>query len=109
MSLDIRCEDHLEAVRAFAHAHDCETALQDKLDYLSNYGEGKNICTLFHDFAPNSFQFLMAHPDGSRWFNGGLIYSGPGQPLDGSFPALTVNISCLNGRTDRAHRWSVHT
>ena len=47
----------------------------------------------------------MKHPDGSRWFNGGLIYSGPGQPLDGSAPALTVGI----GIDSSVHNWSVHT
>jgi hypothetical protein len=34
-----------------------------------------------------------------------LIYFGPGQPLDGSAPALTVGI----GIDSSAHGWSIHT
>jgi len=42
------------------------------------------------------------------WFNGGLIYSGPGRPSDGSAPSFTVSLDpvCASGAE---HRWSVHT
>lgn len=36
---------------------------------------------------------------------GGFIYEGPRQPLNGSAPALTVNI----GGDSSQHSWSVHT
>lgn len=103
--INVHCPEHLEQVRAFAHEHGAEAELEERLDYLASYGGGANICELHKDFAPYSFEFLMKHPDGSRWFNGGLIYSGPGQPLDGSFPALTVSI----GHSEHLHDWSVHT
>lgn len=103
--IKVLCPLHMEQVRQFARAHHCEAALDTVLDYLSNYGDGTNTCELHHDFAPHSFAFLMRRAGGKAWFNGGLIYSGPGQPLDGSFPALTVSIE----PTGTDHKWSVHT
>lgn len=95
---------HLIDVMNFAVKVGAIDKLLDKLRYLAEYGDD-NICELYDDWAPHSFEFLMKHPDGSRWFNGGLIYSGPGQPLDGSAPALTVGI----GIDSSVHNWSVHT
>lgn len=92
-------------VLEFALEHDCAAKLLERLDYLAKYHEGENTCLIYSDPAPNSFAFTMNHPDGSTWFNGGLIYSGPSQPLDGSFPALTVGI----GVDSTQHSWSVHT
>ena len=93
----------------FAVDYDCATQLLDELLYLGTYADGNvnagTTCELYPDFAPNSFAFLMRHKDGKPWFNGGLIYSGPGQPLNGSFPALTVGI----GIDSSKHGWSVHT
>lgn len=66
----------------------CAAKLIERLDYLATYAGGKGECVIHNDFAPHSFKFLMKHPSGERWFNGGLIYSGPTQPLDGSGPAL---------------------
>lgn len=100
--------EHFAQVLEFALQNKCAGQLGDKLDYLAHYGgnnPGENICELHKDFAPYSFEFLMKHPDGTRWFNGGLIYSGPGQPLDGSAPALTVGI----GIDSSKHGWSIHT
>jgi hypothetical protein len=106
----ITCPEYMEQVRAFAHSVNAQPALQTQLNYLAGYGDGNNICELYKDFAPHSFQFLMKHPDGSNWFNGGLIYNGPGVRLDGSFPALTVSLDTLNPDYDtEAHNWSVHT
>ena len=42
------------------------------------------------------------------WFNGGLIYSGPGHPLDGSGPAFTVSLD-EEVAAGKRHTWSVHT
>jgi len=103
----IKFEDpeHLAEVLKFAAENGCADKLADRLDYLARYGDGDNTCHLHRDFAPHSFDFLMLKPDGSRWFNGGLIYSGPGQPLNGSAPALTVGI----GIDSSKHGWSIHT
>lgn len=97
--------EHLASVLRFAVENDCATKLLERLDYLAKYQDGQNMCEVYSDWAPNSFAFVLKRPDGSTWFNGGLIYSGPGQPLDGSAPALTVGI----GIDSSKHGWSVHT
>ena len=103
--ITIQSQQHFAEVMQFAINNGCADKLLDKLSYLAQYAEGDNVCHLHTDFAANSFEFLMVKPDGTRWFNGGLIYSGPDQPLDGSFPALTVGI----GIDSSKHGWSVHT
>ncbi len=108
MSMIIHCQERFDKVMAFAIDNGCVLKFAERLDYLAQYGgdnAGKNVCHLHADFAPNSFEFLMMREDGSRWFNGGLIYSGPGQPLDGSAPAFTVSLD----RDQSKHSWSVHT
>lgn len=103
--ISIVCPDHFAKVMKFAIENGCADKLTERLAYLAGYQEGLNTCELHSDWAPNSFEFLMKRPDGTRWFNGGLIYSGPGQPLNGSAPALTVGI----GIDSSVHGWSVHT
>lgn len=103
--LEIKNTEHLLGVLLFADKVGATAKLIDKLKYLAEYGDGNNICELHNDWAPHSFAFGMNRPDGTRWFNGGLIYSGPGQPLDGSAPALTVGI----GIDSSKHGWSIHT
>jgi Domain of unknown function (DUF4120) len=104
MSLKIDCQKHFAEVTQFALQNGCLLKLAERLDYLAKYGDGSNICHLYYDYAPNSFAFVMTHSDGTRWFNGGLIYSGPGRPRDGSGPALTEGIGIDTSR----HGWSVH-
>jgi hypothetical protein len=93
----------LEQVREFARSMGLSERLERQLDFLHSYachdGEPKTQCVLGYDFAPYSFSFAhfvlpMHSKDGKRqlWFNGGLIFSGPGCPGDGSFPSLTVNL-----------------
>lgn len=96
---------HLLETLKFAAEVGAASNLIERLEYLANYAGGGSTCKLFKDFAPHSFEFTIYRPDGSRWFDGGLIYSGPGQPLDGSAPALTVGI----GTDSSKHSWSVHT
>ena len=103
--LKIECIDHLLETISFAATVNATDVLLDKIKYLSEYSGGRCLCAIHKDWAPHSFDFVMFHEDGSRWFNGGLIYSGPGQPLDGSAPALTVGI----GIDSTKHTWSVHT
>jgi hypothetical protein len=105
MSMKIHSPEHFAEVTQFALDNGCLLKLAERLDYLTTYGGGGNICHLHKDFAPNSFEFLMCRPDGSSWFNGGLIYSGPGQPADGSFPSLTVSLDNDSSK----HAWGVHT
>jgi hypothetical protein len=104
--IKINDPEHFAQVCEFALNHGCTRALVERLDWLAQYGGALDFatCTLYPDHAPHSFAFVI-EKDGARWFNGGLIYSGPGQPLDGSAPALTVGI----GIDDSTHGWSVHT
>lgn len=116
-------------IMKFAAENDLLTQLLDQLDYLSSYAnregcryainKGKNTCcTLGMDFAPLSMSIRMEccetwyknkelhESQGGKWeywFNGGLIYSGPGQPSDGSGPSFTVSVDPCK------HGWSVHT
>lgn len=103
--IEFKDPEHFLTVLEWAVKNNCAKQLIDRLEYLCGYGNGDNCVHIYRDFAPNSFEFLMHRPDGTRWFNGGLIYSGPGQTLDGSAPALTVSLS----PTGSEHNWSVHT
>ena len=97
--------EHLLRVLQFAVRVGAADKLIDRLTYLNEYADGNCICQLYQDWAPHSFGFVMERPDGTRWFNGGLIYFGPEQPPDGSAPALTVGI----GIDSSQHSWSIHT
>ena len=98
--------DHLEQVREIARTADLSEQLERQLHYLANYGHHGNQCVLGKDFAPHSFSFAIYRPgpkDGRKFvFNGGLIFQGPSQPADGSFPSLTVSLSSGTG-------WFCHT
>jgi hypothetical protein len=113
--LHVQCAEHFEQVNKFADAVGAHDRLHEQLDFLARFAcsvedAQKTRCYLHKDFAPYSFEFTMQRrrPDGGYeyWFNGGLIYSGPGQPLDGSAPALTVS---LDPEAGKQHDWSVHT
>ena len=95
--LEVCCPERLEEARAFAKTLGVEDNLQSRLDYLAAYAcqdQDGHIdpkltkCCLGADFAPHSFYFKMhrLQPDGTYkfWFDGGLIYHGPGQPGDGA-------------------------
>jgi hypothetical protein len=96
----------LEEAKKFAEKVGLADQLEGRLKYLQEYGDNEVRCTLFPDFAPYSFAFLIERegPDGwSRWFNGGLIYHGAhDRGGDGGLPTLSV---CLTPTTG----WSVHT
>lgn len=104
MSLKIMDTEAFARTLEFALLVGGTERLTERLSYLSGYADGKCVCELYSDFAPHSFSFLMRRDDGTRWFNGGLIYSGPDVPADGSGPALTVSLSVESGPT-----WGVHT
>lgn len=101
----IACPEHFAETLEFAASVGAFKAFMKRVEYLTTYGDGLNTVELHKDWAPHSFEFLMLRPDGTRWFNGGLIYQGPGQPGDGSAPALTVSL-CSD---PAVHKWGVHT
>jgi hypothetical protein len=104
--IKIASPEHFAEVLEFAMNARCATKLLERLDFLAQYGghPQTTVCTLRPDFAPHSFTFTI-ESDGKHWFNGGLVYSGPDQSLDGSFPALTVGI----GIDASQPGWSIHT
>jgi len=106
-------DGYLETVKEFAAKVGKAEDLQKNLDYLDGYASGRRSegletrCTLFKDWAPQSFAFLMEmRKDGGaweRWFNGGLIFHGPhDNGGDGGMPTLSVCLSPTDG-------WSIHT
>lgn len=97
--------DHFARVVEFATNNKCADKLFERLDCLAGYsGDPATTCHLYRDHAPHSFAFGMKR-HGQHWFTDGLIYSGPGQALDGSGPAFAVGI----GIDSSKHGWSVHT
>jgi hypothetical protein len=104
----------LEEVKATARkmGPDAEESLKDQLDYLDNYmlhGEHPTTCRVFSDFAPHSLYFELVMTDSeSRIFNGGIIYSGPGLPSNGSAPSFTVSLDD-DAAAGKKHMWSIHT
>lgn len=106
---------HHDRVVAFARRVGAEAALQKALEYLRTYACDRDPkatrCILRADEAPYSYVFVMERRAGdgyTTWFHGGLIYSGPGQKLDGTWPAYCVSLDPAEASGD-AHRWSVHT
>ena len=116
--LVVKCPEHFGKVMEFAAEMNLVdqflSVLKRQSEYANGPGcsydreEGKNTkCELYSDFAPYSFTFVMfrqEEPDGEwkPWFNGGLIYQGPGLPANGSAPSFTVSLNKDTG-------WFVHT
>lgn len=94
-------------------------SLRSRLSYLATYanrrgcmedrhvkGQGTR-CILYKDFSPYGFAFQMQRlvsGEWVNWFHGGLLYSGPSQPADGSFPLLSVSLE-----RQTSNGWSTHT
>lgn len=104
MPLHIECEEYFAEVCAFAKDAECSEALTRALNRLKTMA-GDGIAYLHKDFAPLSFAFMIVDPNGKRGLVGGLIYSGPGQALDGSAPTFTVSVDPPSDN----HNWSIHT
>ena len=92
----------------------CTTGMVEHPEGAPSFKEsaGDTLALIGADFAAHSLRFAVmddatAHTrlNGGCSWNGGFIYEGPGQPLDGSFPALTVS---LNSNPNK-HRWGIHT
>jgi hypothetical protein len=107
--LEVKCEQHLAAVRAHAESLGAEIReqLEEKLSYLEHYAGDTCVCELMVDFAPYSFAFnmLKVEADGSRrhWFNGGLVHHAA-RSNGAAYPVLAVTIS----PQDKPH-WNIHT
>ena len=104
MALKIEDHEYFARVVEFAIAIKSHDRLMERLDYLAHYSDPATTCYLYADRAPYSFDFSMKR-HGAFWFHGGLVYSGPEQPLNGSGPAFTVGIGVPSG----IPTWSVHT
>ena len=114
--LDIRCPERLHEAIDHAIKVGALASLFTNLLHLHDYANRPGCtrervgtrCILLQDFAPHSFHFNMQQGDGkggwADWFHGGLIYSGPDSRGDGSFPALTVDNSGIEGP-----HWGIHT
>ena len=86
--------------------------LIDKLKYLQTYACHENgithtKCTLFKDFSPFSFEFIIEVKDEKgdykQWFNGGLIFHGSIDGYgSGSAPTFAVTLDPTDG-------WAIHT
>ena len=119
--------NYVDDVFEFARSRGIEDKLIATLEYVRWWGyenprNGTLQAVIWKDFAPWSFRFMIKEVDwqdavndytlgtdimkGSRptILNGGIIYSGPEQPLDGGPPALTVSLE-----DDLEEGWSVHT
>ncbi len=110
--LKVLCTEYFNEQWKWAEANGLLDIFKRDLDQLKHYGCSEEEpelvrCDLHWDFAPHSFTFVMfrRQADGiyDAMFNGGFIYSGPEQPLDGSFPALTCSLAPLRVG------WSMHT
>jgi hypothetical protein len=96
--LIIENQEHFDKVREFARSVGAEAELQKQLDFLAGFGgdAAKVRCHLSSDFAPHSFFWRMEHSSLDGWkpgLVGGLIYSGPGVPSDGSAPSFSVSLN----------------
>ena len=112
---DLDAKRYYDEQVTFAEKAGLTYNLAQRLDHLAgrnqHYPAGvRKPCRviLTKDFAPHSFQFreerlLDASKGWQGRLSGGLIYSGPEQPLDGSAPAFTVAVD------GPRHGWSIHT
>ena len=109
----IQDQEHFDNVREFARSVGAEAELQKQLDFLAGFGgdAAKVRCHLYRDFAPHSFLWRIEHSTSDGWkpgLVGGLIYSGPGVPSDGSAPSFSVSLN-PDAAGGRKPMWSVHT
>ena len=110
--LIIENQEHFDKVREFARSIGADAELQKRLDFLAGFGDPAKVrCRLYSDFAPHSFFWRIEYSSPQGWkpgLVGGLIYSGPGAPSDGSAPSFSVSLN-PDAATGRKHMWSIHT
>jgi hypothetical protein len=111
MTLIIQCQEHYDKVMAFAREVGAEAELQEQLDRLGMWFGEDIECELYTDFAPHSFlwaNYRTVNGERKMVIAGGLIYSGPGVPSNGSAPSFTVSLNS-DAACGSKHQWSVHT
>lgn len=102
--LKIECMEKFVETLVFAYDNASAEAFLQRVKQLNDFsGE----VTLYSDSAPFSFYFVW-EINGKFFMNGGLIYSGPGIPSDGSAPSYTVSLDA-NASCGLDHMWSIHT
>lgn len=110
--LIIECPEYYQKVRSEVSQAGLLPKLQAGLNQLcelfANTADPESVRhRLFKDFAKWSFVWSIERreKDGTwkQLYNGGLIYSGPTQKLDGSAPAFCVSLG------DPEEGWSIHT
>ena len=111
--LIIENQEHFDSVRDFAGSVGAGAELQRHLDFLASFGgdAARVRCRLYSDFAPHSFFWRMEYSSADGWKTGlvgGLIYSGPCAPSDGSAPSFSVSLN-PDAAAGRKHMWSIHT
>ena len=109
--LEIKNQEHLDQVKAFAERVGLLEQLEGKLKWLEEYGgKGSSKVELMSDFGGGpSFVFNVYGRDPRTGFidklrfNGGLIYHGPSDGFgSGSAPSFAVTLEPTNG-------WEIHT
>lgn len=96
----------LDKIKEFAKTVGKEEQLQEKLDYLGDYGLMETKCVLQPDFAPHSLNFTLLRKEDDEWkywFNGGLVFHGSHDGYGGGGgPTFSTCLEPTDG-------WSVHT
>lgn len=90
----IKCQEHYDKAQAYAKLVGKEENLRERLEQLEKLGD---IVELYKDFSTHSFLFVAKNNDGTRAFNGGLIYHGFSHHT-----TLCVSLTDTDG-------WSIHT
>jgi hypothetical protein len=114
MTIEIKCETHLQQVRDFADTLGKEVRedLEKNLSYLEHYAGDTCVCELFWDMSPRSFTFQLYKIQGEervRWMNGGLIFYQPRETGVGG-PQFSVDLGAVFGsKESEKPRWSIHT
>lgn len=104
-------EGHLRDVIAFARSVGALDEMDRCLRAMAAWCHAGGRVRLWRDGRPEGmsfyFELMDKGADGQerRAFNGGVIYRGPGRPLDGSAPAFTVSLH----EADKPHSWTIHT
>ena len=107
---------HLDIVKKLAEEAGPQAveSLAEKLKYLNEYAQGRADAHVWKDaLAPLSFYIKMiGKEEGTLWWDGGLIYSGPGlgdsaaQVLNGNAPTFVV---AIDPKPVTEHHWTIHT
>jgi len=98
--------EHAKRLGMYDKNDENDGTLASRLEYLEKYGgKTETRVTLFKDFAPYSFGFVIEQKSGDAWnhvFTGGLIFHGtPYEDGADGRPPSAANL--------RLFGWSIHT